>query len=106
MKHFPITVVQNNKDQEGELIGHSLGGKSPLANPYSAYPWRDRDAVNAMYREWLWKHIDKGTEPILDELDRLATIATERPLKLRCVCEQPTCHGDVIKEALEEALNQ
>ena len=43
---------------------------------------------------------------VINELERLGNIAiTTGSLNLQCFCSPQPCHGDVIKEVLESAIN-
>lgn len=95
------------KTTEGECIGRG----SPLGNPFThkqgtkadfVVPTREK-SIEA-FREYLLTMLRENDPQIVAELDRLAAIAQQRPLNLKCFCAPQSCHGDVIKHVLEQAL--
>lgn len=107
-----ITVINHYQlcHEPHEYIGRG----SPLGNPFThrTSPSKaqkivaTREEAIERYREYLWKKIQSGDSAIVDELNRLANIAIDTGvLNLRCYCAPKACHGDVIKEVIEEAIN-
>lgn len=74
---------------------------SPLANPYRIGVHGERAEVVAKYRAWL-----PNDPPALAEVARLAELARTGDLDLWCWCAPALCHGDVVKEAIAQLLNQ
>ena len=104
-----ITVVNKHHNDVGEYIGRG----SPLGNPWShmagtsaAYQVDTRDEAISNYRKWLEDQISEGNPVVINELDRLASIAMVRPLVLQCYCKPAACHGDVIADVLTKAILQ
>lgn len=105
-----ITVVNHHHlvFEDNEYIGRG----SPLGNPYShmdntkaEHKVGTREEAIAAYRQWLMDQIASGNAVVIQELDRLATIAMNQgKLILRCYCAPKACHGDVIREVLLEAI--
>lgn len=95
-------------------VGEYIGEGSLLGNPYShqegtpaLYKVASREETIEKYRIWLRKQLEKPNLQIVEELDRLTYKAlSEGNLKLRCYCASSPCHGDVIKEYLEEAIER
>lgn len=102
MRFKPITVVNKYHRLAGEYIGRG----SPLGNPFPIQGTDTRAIVIEKYRHWLRDQIDSGNEVVINELQRLAEIAMQRPLSLQCFCKPQPCHGDVIKEVIETALRK
>ena len=103
-----IRVVSKCHTDEGEYIGRG----SPLGNPFShlrgtrAIRVRTREEAVTMYRDYLHMEIKKGNPRITAELGRLYRILEEEgELTLKC-CASRFCHGEVIKEILEECLKK
>jgi len=95
---FEIKVV--NKKLGG--IGEYIGRPSPLGNPFQLEKEEDRLSVISRYREWILGQIMAKDEQVLSELSRLRQIAIEKgELRLQCWCAPKHCHGDVIKEIIE-----
>lgn len=108
MKLPDIKVVNQKRTKEGEYIGRP----SPLGNPYG---WtedvpkdlrvEDRETAIRCYQSWLESHMRTQTPRIIQELDRLAIKAMkDGSLTLRCWCAPLACHGDIVKAALLEAI--
>ena len=105
-----LSDFSNTRDCE--YIGRANKWKarkaSPLANPFRIGRDGDRDTVVDKYAAWLSERISAGDRAVLDELERLTSIA-ERTGSLTLVCWCPPgarCHGDVIKAAIEGVLRK
>lgn len=101
-----ITVV-NTHDREASRGAEYIGRGSPLGNPFKlvgAGGTYTRDDSVATYEQWLRKRIAERDSAVCTELNRLFKLARQGSLKLRCFCAPKRCHGDVIKQVLEEAL--
>lgn len=92
-------------------VGRHVGARpaSPLANPYKLTSEEFRAACLMKYREWLREQ--SPTSPAGRELARLTEIARRGDLVLGCWCktertqrEPEFCHGDVIREFIENRL--
>jgi len=85
-----------------EYIGRQCYGqqRSPLANPYRIVN-SDRTHCLEKYRQWLWIEIqDRGAT--YDELMRLVEMhRAGETVNLACWCAPQSCHGDVVKSAIE-----
>lgn len=78
---------------------------SVLGNPYKldkdkAHDEGERNKVLTSYKHWLWQRM-RFENPMMGELLRLARISRTEDLHLLCWCAPKSCHGDVIKGALE-----
>ena len=70
---------------------------SPLGNPFKLERERDRPAVLAQYRSWLWDEIAKYDD-VYFEVHRLALMEDGR---LWCWCAPKPCHADVISRCVD-----
>lgn len=97
-----IKVVNRHHKQSGEYIGRG----SPLGNPYpiDVKIGATREVVIDRYRSWIKSMIDASDLKVCNELNRLAELAQQGELKLQCFCAPLPCHGDVIKQLIEEAF--
>jgi len=94
-----IYVVNKHSGISGEYIGRG----SPLGNPFPI--GKDtREEVIIKYREYIYSAIVGSSPAILTELTRLANIAKMGDLYLVCFCAPKACHGDIVKEIIEEIL--
>lgn len=102
-----ITVVNGYKDgfcgQDKIYIGRGGKGKkgSPLANPYQIGADGSREEVFALYKDWLVRQVDLGNVGVVEELERIANLAKDSNVKLVCFCSPKPCHGEIIKEMIE-----
>lgn len=115
-KKIPTIEIEviNTHHLKDKKMGEYIGRGSPLGNPYShlegttaLYKVATREEAIKQYRIWLQKQIEQPNFKVIEELDRLAYKAiSEGSLKLRCYCAPSPCHGDVIKEYLEDAIER
>lgn len=90
--------IENKKTYRGE--GVYIGRPSLLGNPFKIGEHGTREEVIQRYRAWLWQQINlRGA--VYRELERLAAKAKNGDLVLICWCKPASCHGDVIKSAVE-----
>lgn len=88
-------------------IGRKMPGwtASPLGNPYRLKRESERCKAVEQYRAWLTEQMKSDT-PARAEIERLAVIARSTDLLLLCYCAPKLCHGDVVKEFVERAIDQ
>ena len=97
-----IQVINSHHESGGEYIGRG----SPLGNPWPIKGTDTREIVIARYKVYLRQQIEKGHPTIIAELERLAELAMQGPLKLSCFCAPEACHGDIVKETLINAIQE
>lgn len=95
-----IEVVHFKKEPNCEYIGRP----SPLGNPYPLKKGEIKGSTLPRYKEWLLTKIKKKDKEVCAEMNRLFLIAINGDLKIGCWCSPHPCHGDVIKEILEDKL--
>jgi hypothetical protein len=83
---------------------------SPLANPFKLKDYAREDMLG-VYADWLRGKLDTRDPAVLAELDRIADLAREGPVVLKCWCRnvdetEPACHGDVVRAAVLRRLEQ
>lgn len=106
-----ITVVniKQSKDPDQIYIGRSMKTQklkaSPLANPFRLSDSKSREQCLSQYRNWLNGQLQINS-PARAELGRLVELAKKFPLKLACWCAPESCHGDIIREKIIEALEE
>jgi hypothetical protein len=105
-----ITVVNIRTAPPNAIyIGREMPGLpvSPLGNPFRPADLQNADGRSLCirnYRRWIWDQI-KTRGPAFAELQRLAEIARTQDLVLACWCAPKSCHGDVVKAAIEWMIN-
>lgn len=98
-----VRVVNKHHGEGGEYIGRG----SPLGNPWPIQGFDTREIVIARYKVYLRQQIENNNKGVISELERLGNIAiTTGSLNLQCFCSPLPCHGDVIKEVLENAIRE
>lgn len=90
-----ITVVNNPNKYFGEYIGRP----SILGNPFASL---SREEAIEAYDAYLREKIAEKDTVIVGELERLYQIANNEPLRLICWCSPLPCHGDIIKNVINE----
>jgi hypothetical protein len=98
-----ITVV-NKRTHKGTPKDFYIGRPSPLGNPYShkdntlaKFKTESREESVELYKKWLLKRIQDKDPLVLTALKSIPKDAN-----LVCWCAPLACHGDVIKEVLED----
>lgn len=96
-------VIKNNRDPDIQYIGRG----SPLGNPFKMQNQSEaeRNRVCDLYHDWFYERVQSGDPKIITELRRLFKIARDGNLNLGCFCAPRRCHGDTIKQFLDNQLN-
>lgn len=95
-----IRVV--NKKTGGR--GNYIGRPSVFGNPFVIGHDGSRADVIRKYRTWFWEQVEAGgalAEAFAKLLDRARA---GEDINLVCWCAPLACHGDVIKQAIEDEL--
>jgi len=90
--------IVNKKDFNGK--GFYIGRPSPLGNPFVIGRDGDREEVIMKYREYLKKAI-KNNDKVKAEFERVKEFNRKGGVILICWCAPEKCHGDVIREMIE-----
>ena len=104
--------VINKHDPDVKTVGECayVGRGTPLGNPFGVNIYAQilvdsrREALDK-YRGWILESIRTRNAAVCGELNRLYKIARDGDLTLVCSCKPLGCHADIIKEILEEKLN-
>lgn len=83
-----------------------IGRPTPLGNPFVLKREEDREKVYAQYTEWFNQKIRDEDPDVLMELIKLLNIARKGDLVLGCYCAPRRCHGDAIKQWIDNRLQQ
>lgn len=100
------TVWDKLPDDSIEVyIGRSSTNPSPLGNPFIINAVRTREEACGEYEEYLMKEMNQGNPVIIKELNRIATYVVEgHDVLLRCYCKGKQCHGDFLKQLIDEQI--
>jgi uncharacterized protein DUF4326 len=100
----------NNYKGAGVYIGRPCGRYpegSVLGNPYKVEKIGSREKEGSrekaieLYRIWLWDRL-KERGQVYDEMKRLVNLAKQGDLILLCWCQPKSCHGQIIRQAIEK----
>lgn len=93
---FEITIVKYKSNPDSEYIGRG----SVLGNPYPITHQHSRDCVCDKYEEYFYKQLNNKI--FNNELKRIYRKGVENGyIKLGCFCSPLRCHGETIKNFLE-----
>jgi hypothetical protein len=90
-----------------------VGRGSALGNPYTSIQGRETKAQFVVstkeesiekYREYLKDCIEKKDEKVCNMLNEIFSLAMKEDVCLSCYCKPKSCHGDIIKEIIEDKL--
>lgn len=99
------TVWEKVEGAENIYIGRGSHNPSPLGNPFIINGHNSRDNVCDRYAEYLPSQMNAGNQVILSEMNRIARlIMSGTNVNLQCYCKGKRCHGETIKEIIEDAL--
>lgn len=79
--------------------GTFIGRPSVLGNPFRLGYDGNREQVLEKYKQYLWNEI-KGKTQVYEELLKLAATARKSDLFLECFCFPRSCHGMIIRDAI------
>lgn len=78
---------------------------NPLANPYAITKTQNRQEVIMAFRKALDLDIRQRSGPRYQEICRIAQCVLDgQDVILMCWCQPLPCHGQVIKEAIEQMV--
>jgi hypothetical protein len=104
-----IRIINKKTSNES---GVDIGRPSPLGNPFShlpdtlaAFRVASRDEAIKRYRDWLLEQLRDNTGVCKVFWDLVKFYKDFGELTLVCWCVPKRCHGEVIKELIEKAVN-
>lgn len=105
-----ITVVNGYKEgfNTGIYIGRGGKGKaqSPFANPFTVKDYGLKLCLKK-YKEWLQEKLKDKNSPQRVQLETLAEMVMNgHNIRLVCFCKPKPCHGDIVKQILEEYIGE
>ncbi|MFP3645167.1 DUF4326 domain-containing protein [Paraburkholderia sp. SIMBA_054] len=84
-----------------------IGRPSPLGNPFPIEDGRTREQAIQQYEQWLYQQLEAGEPAVVAELERIAGLVmddTAQPVCLECFCSPKACHGDIIIQVIQKAI--
>jgi len=109
-----ITVIHKKNIDKYDQVFY-IGRGSSLGNPYTSIKGREtkakyiadsREESISKFREYLEDCIENKDKKVCDMLNRIYKAALHTDVCLACYCKPKSCHGDVIKEIIDEKLAQ
>lgn len=94
-----VIVANQRKTKFGEYISRPY----VLGNPFIVGIDGTRDEVIEKYQVWMYEQIEAKND-IYEELVRFLHIARDGNLVLLCYCKPKKCHGDHIKDWIDNQL--
>jgi hypothetical protein len=107
-----ITVVNKYKQAPTDNDVY-IGRGSVLGNPYTSmevgktkaeFQCESREESVSKFREYLLLKIEEKDKSVCSELNRIYRLAKHGEVNLVCFCKPKSCHGDIIKEIIEDKL--
>ena len=107
-----ILVVNKHKHSPTENDVY-IGRGSILGNPYTSIKGKktkakffcdSREESIKSFEKYIREKIENKDKVVCEELNRIWKLAKEGEVNLVCFCKPKSCHGDVIKNIIEEKL--
>ena len=95
-----MIIIGKKWDHKAEYIGRG----SPLGNPFNMRNPSERDDVCEKYEKWFYTRIDERDPNVINELSRLINLARQGDLILGCFCSPKRCHGETIKNYMDNIM--
>jgi len=91
-------------------IGHGTALGNPFKvgdqNAISGQFIMDKAGVQRAYHQWLVAQLKLENPVVIDALDEIAwQVMDGKHVILKCTCGSEHCHGFIIKDIVEEAVN-
>jgi len=107
-----VIEIVNKHHHEPTRHDVYIGRGSPLGNQWThmkgqtkaKYTCANREESIALYRVWLAEKIAKKDCTVCDELNKIFRMAARGTVYLVCYCVPLSCHGEVIKELIQNKL--
>ena len=91
--------VVNKRHFKGN--GIYIGRPSLLGNPFVLGKDGNREEVIAEYKDYLKRAIEEN-EKVRAEFETIKELSTKGDVFIVCWCAPKKCHGDVIKQMIED----
>lgn len=101
--------VQGSNDYyigRGSALGNQFTGSKELGKTKAQFQAGSREEAIALYRNWILERIREKDEKVCQAMNQIYIMAKKGHVNLVCYCKPQACHGDVIKELVEQKLRQ
>lgn len=99
-----MIVVVNRHNHELTKRDYSICRGTPLGNPFEINANRSRSEAIALYKDYILEKIKNKDKPVCATLNNIYREAKVGEVYLVCFCKPLACHGDVLKNILDEKL--
>ncbi len=96
--------VVNRHNHELTVSDYNICRGTPLGNPFKIDATRTRAEAIAFYKNYIQDKIKNKDKPVCATLNNIYKEAKTRDVYLVCVCKPKSCHGDILKNILDEKL--
>ncbi len=107
-----MIYVVNKRTHRSTSQDFLIGRGTPLGNPWdwrgskkALYVCKNREEAISNYKLWFDERILWKNEKVLAELRKIYKMAKVGDVYLVCYCQPLACHGEIIKEFIEEKLS-
>jgi Domain of unknown function (DUF4326) len=85
-----------------------IGRGSILGNQFRIGTHGSREEVIRLYKNWIYTQLDGTNRALEEELYRIIDLVLngDQPVCLECYCKPAACHGDVIVEIINAAIQR
>ena len=106
--------VVNKRTHQPRVEDVYIGRGSVLGNKYTHIPTKtqatyivsSREEAISSYKRWINGMLNSNDIDVRRELNNIYTLAKHGNVNLVCYCSPQRCHGDILKEMIEEKLEQ
>lgn len=88
----------------GSVLGNPFTGSKDIANTKAQFQVGSREEAIEAYRDYIRDKVRQGDAGVIAALNDIWRKAKKGKVHLVCFCKPKACHGDVIKEMVEEHL--
>jgi hypothetical protein len=108
-----IMIILKNKNYHKVLPQDVyIGRGSPLGNPFShktgtraEFLVETRQEAIEQYRHWIAQKINSKDPQVCQALNSIYALARRGSVSLVCYCAPHPCHGEVIRDIIEEKVS-
>lgn len=108
-----VTVVNKHKHKptpndfyigRGSVLGNQFTGSKQLIDTKARFQVGSRAEAIMLYSLWLNEKLDSNSKEVCDEMNKIYKLAKKGTVNLVCYCKPQACHGDVIKEVIDQVI--
>jgi hypothetical protein len=89
----------------GSVLGNPFTGSRRIEKTKAQFQCESRESAIEAYQAYLLRKIQSRDPAVCRELNRIFLKAKQEIVYLVCYCAPKRCHGDVIRQIIEDKLN-